>query len=796
MFALLRAGEFPDRFQIPGSTPQKMNRLPFTVFVLCSASLALAQPQAKFYVPLPLVDKIKAVETSEVDLGDPKSAFDGDEKTFFRTHGVNPAFVRVEFKEPIAYEAMRFVFSEDLYEFSVATADSMDDLRAKHGSYSLLIKDRRTSQNGRSEMIFAKPQTVRAMELDLHRLTGDDYVHVFEWQLCVPGKVSRLRLFRVLDRRDPSKVEELNGTVSVPEDTVLCLKVRGLVNGKEVDLSDDVRWTNASLGVAKVGTENGEFAVMSPKYHELYVFAGSETRGLAIVPTSRTLKNRDPDIEVQYIERLPRIPYDGPNGGLPMPGSATTWRAHLWNWGVSPVSIKGIWMLDGRQVSSCGLVLQPMTDTLVDLPWQWDAARHELTMTITPDRPLKQVTTTGNSLTVDTNALAVGFWVERSLWDFMHEHQRELPTGDANSFAGWGQRLIRKWNQMFEEAKYKEFPNGITERVRLDRLVVVPDFALPLAGGLPSNNPDNRDKTCDIVWGFEGSEVAPGKAVDDKAWWSPEKAVQALKDGDVASHKQFPAFWCGLGYIHEMNHARYLVDSYGFDVHTDVGKDPAKWNIKVTDEKGPILGRYIPMKELVWSQKFVGIMGGDYWKFSAFEAMCWNRVLGKRARGGTYNAPSTIGEFLDDVPKRVVLQFFDTSGQALDGAEVSVYRAHGTGSDWYTKVFEDKVALKATCDSEGKAVFDRTLWSENGHIQHDFGVSQAVALLCVKYRGERYYLFECVGDANIAYNLGMKDAVVLKRQIRLRTGDPSPDEWDAHATWEVPGTGFSQKASG
>ena len=121
------------------------------------------------------------------------------------------------------------------------------------------------------------------------------------------------------------------------------------------------------------------------------------------------------------------------------------------------------------------------------------------------------------------------------------------------------------------------------------------------------------------------------------------------------------------------------------------------------------------------------------------------------------------------------------------------YRAHGTGDGWYTKVYEDAPALKVRCDSAGKAVFDRTLWSANGKVEHAFGVSQSVALLGVTYKGQHYYLFECVADSNIAYNLGHRDEVVLKRQIRLRTGEPSPDEWKVNETWEVPRGGFELK---
>jgi hypothetical protein len=740
------------------------------------------------YIPIPLQNKIGTVESTSFDIGTYKQIFDMDESTLARTPAINPAFVRVEFREPVSFEAMRLVFTNDVHDVTVLVGESLDAL--KRGAGKTLFEHRKTD-GGKLLVTFSSKRSVKALELKVKRQTGDDYVHIVEWQLCVPGKATGLAINRLTDRRDSTKTQSVNDPIRVYEDTVVVFTASAATGGGNLVVTDRTKWVCMDKGVVPYPGEAGQFLVKKPGRHEIEASLGELKKKIVIEGLAREVKNTTPDLDVMYIERLPRIAYDAPNAGLPTAGQRITWRAHVWNWSPSKTPLSYTWTLDGKVMAEAKAVAPAKGEVTVDLPWAWDRARHELTIHVQPLSRIRELIQKNNDLTIQTDAVTAGFWVERSLWDFMHEHQYQLPTEDANSFADWGQRMMRQWNGMFGEAKYRSFPQGVLERVRLDKIVVVPDFALPLAGGIPSNNPDNRDKTIDMAWGMEGADIAPDKPYDPKGWWSFEKAIDALNSGRVKDRKEDPPFWCGLGYIHELNHARYLVDSYGFNVHSDTGADPSKWSIKVQDEQGPIMGRYIPLKgDLMWSEKHVGIMGGDYWKFSAFETMCWNRVRGQRARGGNCNSPDTIGEFLNDIPKRVVLQFVDASGSPLNDAEVWVYRAHGTGNGWYTKVYENEPALKVKADSSGRATFDRTLWSANGKIEHTFGVSQAVALLRVTYKGKHYFLFECVADSNIAYNLGLKDEVVLKRQIRLRTGDPKPEEWDARETWEVPGGGY------
>ncbi len=761
------------------------------VLLLAGLSVTAAPPPPQVFVPQPVGDKIKAVETTKLDIGEPNALFDNDPATLIRTPSINPAYVRVEFTEPITCDLIRLILIDVQHTWTLAVADNMEDLKAKSGSYRVLIKDRVTPKD-RVDIPFEQPQTIKAAEFTVLRQGGDDYVHIAEWQFCKPAAVDKLEVQRVTDRREagsPKGVKAVEGPIEVPVQTVVWLRAKAVAGGVTLDIADGLTWQTSSAGVVPFGDQPGMFLVRQEGQHKVTAQYAGFAQEFTLVGTPRTLANRKPDIDVLFIERLPRLDYDGPNGGWPAVGSDVTWRGHVYNWGSEPVRVKYEWKLDGAVVGSGEQDIPPgppgAEATPVEWPWKWDAARHDLTLTVTPVQPLAELIEKNNTLTIQTNAITVGFWVEQSLWDFHHEHQHRLPLRDANSFADWAQRMMRQWNAMFVAAVYPEYPQGITERVRLDRLVVVPDFALPLAGGLPSNNPDNRDKTIDIVWGHEAGDLQPGSEVKADHWWSPERAIKGLEEGLVEKRKADPPFWCGLGYIHEMGHARYLVDAYGFNVHTGQGTDIAQRKLKVTDEQGPILGRYMPLKEDIqhW-QKYPGNMAGSDWFYSLYETMCWNRVAGKRARGGNCNGPSVIGEFLQDIPARLVYEFVDPNGQPLADAEVWGYRARGTGKDWYTKVFEDPAGVKGRTDARGRVVFDRTLFAEDGKIVHTYGASNAVVLLRVTHGGQHYFLFEEVTDANIAYNLGQHDECVLRRQLKLRTGEPKPEEWDPKARWE------------
>ncbi|MFQ3587234.1 MAG: hypothetical protein SNJ76_06175 [Fimbriimonadaceae bacterium] len=617
-------------------------------------------------------------------------------------------------------------------------------------------------------------------------------------------RFAQIEVERVTNRRNPDGPggsTAVGNLIEVHEQTVLWLRARNPATGRTQSTgARGAVWTIHGDSVTKWGSEPGFFLADKPGQATLTVRYAGQQRAIKVNVLPREIQNRHEDVDVWFIERLPRIDFDGPNNGLPVPGSQVTWRAHVFNWGKTPAPVRYTWRLNG-EVLAQGERTVPVgppgiESTHFDLPWTWTADRHNLSFQVEVLDGRPQLVSGNKEIEIQTNAITLGLWVERSIWEFMHEHQHRLPSNDANSFAGWGQRMVRFWNQMFKDAVWEHFPDGITERVRLDRVVVVPDFALPLAGGLPSNNPDLRDKTIDMMWGVESDGIVPGIQLPTSHWWSPEAAIQDYNDGVFERRERDRPFWIGLGYIHELAHARYLIDAYGFNVHSGEGDDLNNRLILVTDEHGPILGRYMPIEHDIqhW-QRYSGQMGGNPWIWSAYEAMCWNRVAGRRARGGNYNAPSTIGEFLQDIPNEIVLRFVDTDGNPLSNAMLRVYRAQARPGHWYGKLYPDTVAIQTQLDSQGRVTLDRKLWAADGVIRHTYGVANGVALLRVTHQGRHYFRFEEVTDANIAYNLGHRDRFEFTRVIPLRTGNPDPSQWNSQPVPHPLETFFGRRPS-
>ena len=765
----------------------------------------------RYSVPIPIEDKVKTVETTELDIGagEPQRIFQTPKPgvdTLIRTPSINPMFVRVELSEPITFEAIRLRVCDTQHTWTLAVADNIADLRSRSGSYLVVLKDVVTPHE-RVEVMLDKPVTAKAMALDITRQGGDDYVHLWQWQFCVPGELDRtMTLQRVVNRREPDKPTPIeNKTVEVMAGTVVWFKAQGSAGGQPADIGDRLVWraTGADRarrdGIVPFGMEPGMFLVALPGHYTITArCADTFEQSVQIDATPRyPFDNREPDVEVLYIERLPRLDYPpadnkDPDAGWPAKGSDVVWRAHVYNWGTKPMPVSYRWTLDGQIVRQ-GTAVVPvgppgLESTPFDLPWKWERVRHDLTFDVIPADKAKDLVENNNSLTIQTDAITVGLWVEQGLWEYFHDYQYKLPLPDrANSYAGWAQRLMREWNGMFDRAVCPGItPHGITERVRLDRLLIVPEFSLPLAGGLPSNNPDVRDETVDIMWGFE-AEGRPVTVLADDEYWSWQNVVRDWESGRMQRHEADPPFGIGRGYMHEMCHARYLIDGYGFNVHTGEGRDVSKRGIRITDENGPVAGRYWPWEiDIVHASKYPGIMSSAYWYFGPYDAMCWERVRGWRARGGNCNSPPTIGEFLDDLPDEIVYQYADQDGRPLAGAEVWVYQAKGNGLSWYGKVFDDEADIKTTTNAKGQAVFEgKRLFSADGTIEHTFGISQGVVIIRITHDGKHYLTFEECTDPNIAHNIGRTERAFFRRTITLReTAEPDPATWDITNTWE------------
>lgn len=360
------------------------------------------------------------------------------------------------------------------------------------------------------------------------------------------------------------------------------------------------------------------------------------------------------DLDVTYIERTPRYNYDAAKNN-PAPGDDVVFTAHIINWGATTLnSVAYRWQIDSAVPTSALITsIAPGSEATVTLPWTWQSGNHTVAFTIDPSNAILETSEINNTITDRVNAIIAGFWVEQAAYAYFHEHQKELNIG-SNSWQDWIQRQMARQNSLYASAIYPLSPHGVLDRVRIDKIVVVPDGALPLNGGLATNNPDLRDKTVDLMWGFPASQIAGTFYAN-------------LTSTDVNN-----PFYLEGSLLHELGHARYLVDQYGYDVHNTYNPSTGQGydSVKILENGVPVAGSalmpFIAFDEVLYYNKSGGVMTGPYgFVWSPYEAAALNLIAGRRAQCGNYNAPCNIGAFLNDLPQRNFVRFVDGTGRPV-----------------------------------------------------------------------------------------------------------------------------------
>jgi hypothetical protein len=387
------------------------------------------------------------------------------------------------------------------------------------------------------------------------------------------------------------------------------------------------------------------------------------------------------DITVAWISRTPELDYVWNSAspaveGWPLAGTTVTWRAHVRSWNSAPVSVPYVWRIDGVEAARGTVTLAPNAITTIDLPWLWTFDRHRISLAVDG----------ASELEVFSDALAVGFWVEQSFYDYFRAHQSELGIG-STGFEDWAQRTIALFNDMAALAVYPETPQGVLDRLRLQKIVIVPDGALPLNGLPPdaslgangATHPDQYDRTVDLMWGFRTANLP--------------SYIRSVKPDPLNW------FYTGVGALHEMGHARYLVDVYAWDVR----HDPPYFVIDVpgvTADAGPIVHR-TPEQ---------GFMNQHYSYIDRYSAVALNRIAGRRAVLGNYNEPRNFGSFLNDMPAQNRITIRDGNGVAMPDAEVQIYQATRTAptTAWYGAHFDATPDLTLRTDANGRVLVGRS----------------------------------------------------------------------------------------
>ena len=718
----------------------KIDFMFLSLFMAAQTSLLVPMPEN--ILEMFQSGEAEVISATKSDIGEPLHVFDLKRETLWRTPSINPAEIAIAFKEPKRVDAFR-VTVHDLCEVRIFTADSLQDLRERKNSINSFDFNPMPTTDNEGVLICPYEFKAKYFQLHVQRLQGDDYVHVYEWQFCKLEKPDGIAIERIPARPEwkPSNRVSSGGLVRV--------KAWLTKGDKKIPAPEHVSWSGEYFKREPQLTGNAWQAVEVS--NEVKVgkikcsFGDLKTEfPIEIHPYDKGVIRKDAN--VLFIEKTPHMNYDNQDkgGGLgyPSPGESVTWVAHVRSMEEGCDNLEYIWRVNDRVISKGTIPKISKNETVTtSLTRRWNPAGEALEFEIiAPDWDANPF---NNKRKIRTNALSVGFWVEQRLADhwLANQHKQNYTN---ESFEDWANYMIELWNEMMENAVYPIIsPSGLSDRFRLDRVWIVPTGALPLNGGLPSNNPDSSNKWYDIIWGFNAEEDG---GVGE--YWT-------LREHDNV-YENPPAFLADWALIHELMHARYIIDSYGFDVHAP--------SIKINLNNKPIIGTLLP-ENFARFNKYKGVMGGGIRAvIDEYVAGALERVKGKRARGGNMNAPSVIGEYLNDLPENNLLRFFLPNGKPANFAEVYVYRAKPQPDTWYGKIYAGEPDATMKADENGIVNLGKNPFSE-GMIVHTYGHANSVLLLLIKHDGKYYIHFQEVSDFNLAYWKGHR--YIAEYEVKL-----------------------------
>ncbi len=128
------------------------------------------------------------------------------------------------------------------------------------------------------------------------------------------------------------------------------------------------------------------------------------------------------------------------------------------------------------------------------------------------------------------------------------------------------------------------------------------------------------------------------------------------------------------------------------------------------------------------------------------------------------NAPSVIGEYLNDLPENNLLRFFLPNGKPANFAEVYIYRAKPQPDTWYGKIYAGEPDVTMKADENGIVNLGKNPFSE-GMIVHTYGHANSVLLLLIKHDDKYYIHFQEVSDFNLAYWKGHR--YIAEYEVKL-----------------------------
>lgn len=344
-----------------------------------------------------------------------------------------------------------------------------------------------------------------------------------------------------------------------------------------------------------------------------------------------------PDLDVTYIERLPRyrsnhanVAYDPEKRGVYLPkpnddpvwppkGTKATFKAHVVNKG--PVASKAFayeWLIDDRtKAKGTHDALEPGGETVIDLAWTWQDGPHTVTFRVIPDGD--DFSAWNNRHSDRTDSLGLSFVVAQSTRDGF---DGVLNMVESYSYEDWLEYHLQVMDFLFAASIHPGSPLGCFECVRVDQMATFPD-----EGYVEHYDRTGLDERGDAYhegrWGFSP--------------WDKYEWRGANMD------------W---GLIHELGHQLGIIDYYTLDFW--------RYSIFARDKNGDLI-------DVGFSYPYTGMMRGHGpYAFIEVTAVAMNLEHGKH-RG-------YFGDYLFNLPKECGIRILAFDGKPIAGAEVRIFR--------------------------------------------------------------------------------------------------------------------------
>ena len=445
--------------------------------------------------------------------------------------------------------------------------------------------------------------------------------------------------------------------------------------------------------------------------------------------TKESTKLEGVDLDVMYISRTPRYwahlidyPDDIPQENSetagkqhwPVNGEIVNFTAHIINKGnqsSGPFTFR--WFINGTEIANGthpSLAPGEEGNKTYQWPWYADHTSHtDETVKFEADynNQISEICENNNNITDFIEARSFRFYVQTDFYAYFNTHLNGVGT---YSFEDWAQWQISRMNQLFEEAIYPLTPEGIKERVRIDKIVVADDV------DVASNNDPDKYKI-DGAWSFGG---------DINSGWI-EGVIQTID-------------W---GLLHELTHQMGIIDLYQIPIENS--------NTQVIDENGFYVGMGCSWVDYDGNSDVLMFNIGH--KYSMHTAYALNGRL--PYRNGYY------GEYLYDVPEKNYISVLDNEGNSVENASVTIYQKEFYKEQGWTGIDNVPEHTGSTNQSGFFLIPNAStphVTTITNHTLHDnpFGKinvvgSNGLLLIKIKARGQTDYYFLDITKFNYEY---------------------------------------------